>query len=108
VEKGDVPVPSIKTFHWFGFINRLEYGCQDKSAHLAVTDETCPEKLTGYVKQSSEQHDRNNASVLGYFRGGQGSGFNDLMVTAQLQIRKVLDDSVGPSDIGIDRSRTRA
>jgi hypothetical protein len=41
------PNPGIETFHYLGFINFLENGCQEKSARIMVIDER-PEKLAGY------------------------------------------------------------
>jgi hypothetical protein len=54
VGTGDAPIPGIKTFHYLGFIMRLENGCQDKSARLIFIDEPRREKLAGY--QLSNRH----------------------------------------------------
>jgi len=65
VGAGDAPVPSIKTFHYFGFINPPENGCQDKSAHILVIGESRPEKLAGYlVKQSTQAAGNRNATII--------------------------------------------
>ena len=108
MEKGDVPPPALKRFISLDLLSVLNMVVKTNLLIEPLQTSHARKSLQGAVKQWSEQHERNNDLVLGYFRGGQGSGFNDLMVTAQLQIRKVLDGSVGPSDIGIDRSRTRA
>jgi hypothetical protein len=97
------PISAIKTFHYLGFINRLENGCQDKSTLLIVIDEPRSE-----IKQSlnvSEAGLQNRFSS-GIFPEGRGCGFHQMVVFTRLHIQDVLNDSARPPDIHIDRLRT--
>jgi len=77
VGTGGAPIPGIKTFHYLGFIMRLENGCQDKS------DDQVPVVAGSWGGTDTSQRRPRLGRSVGLLKNV--AGYDNIPVTVALQ-----------------------